>query len=106
MEGSQHIRTERKYLILKKYIYPTYETTIRIRNISEVIVNDKAHIVLFTFNEYAKINNGYRLMFNEDMYIDLICGGEPKGEIIDKKVPDKHTYVTTLLFMDFGNRTK
>jgi hypothetical protein len=105
-EDKEHIRTERKYLIFKKYIYPTYETILRIKNISKVMVNDKAHIVLFTFNKCMKTNNGYRLLFNEDMYIDLISEGELRGEMINKEVPDKHTYVTTLLFMDFGNKTK
>jgi hypothetical protein len=74
--------------------------------VSMVKVNDKSHIVLFTFNKYMKINNGYRLLFNEDMYIDLIGEGELRGEMINKEVPDKHTYVTTLMFMDFGSKTK
>jgi hypothetical protein len=105
-DDKEHIRTERKYLIFKKHIYPTYETILQIKNIAMVKVNDKSHIVLFTFNKCMKIYNGYRLLFNEDMYIDLICDGEPSGEMINKEVPDKHTYVTTLMFMDFGSKTK
>ena len=105
-DDKKNIRTERKYLIFKKYIYPTYETILRLNNISKAIIQDKAQIVLFTFNKIMKTDNGYRLLFNENMDIDLLCAGEPSGEVVNKEVPDKHTYITTFLFMDFGNKTK
>ena len=105
-EDEDNIRTERRFLIFKRYIFPTYETTLRLNNVSEVIVNDKAKIRLYTFNKCIKSLNGCRLIFNEDMYIDLKCEGEPKGEMIDKEVPDKNTYMTTMLFMDNGYKTK
>jgi len=50
-EDEDNIRTERRFLIFKRYIFPTYETTLRLNNVSEVIINDKAKIRLYTFNK-------------------------------------------------------
>ena len=105
-ENKDNIRTKRKLLIFKTYIYPTLEATVTIDNVTNVSVEDKAKIGCFTFNQVEKTDTGCTLFFNEAMAIALVYEGEISGEITYREMPDMNTYVTSLGILDFGYRTK
>jgi hypothetical protein len=54
---------------------PVAEVTLRFSRVSNCVVADDARVGRHTFNEIERVSNGVRLLFNENLDIDLELDG-------------------------------
>ncbi len=87
--------SKRKFIFLTKHIFPMAEASLTIKNVESINVVDKADIEEFTFNECQPEKNAYRLIFCEDMEIELNINGRPNGKFKDIQVLEEKGSLVT-----------
>ena len=96
---------QRIFLLLTRHYFPLLETVVTLRGVEDVLVQDRAGIGTYTFNNVQRIPSGCRFVFNEDLEIDVTFQDQPRGEFRDEReLSDRRGYVTSLGFVDFGIR--
>jgi len=103
---STRVVRKRKWLVFTRDYYPVLETVVTVRAVHKVTVHDRARIGTYTFNAIEPTASGCRLLFNENLEIDLDFKGEPRGYLRERELGDRRGYVPSLVLVDFGFRVE
>lgn len=98
------VESARKFLILSVYRVPLVQTALRLKGIRDSRIKDAAQIGTYTFNECLRTARGCRLVFNEDLEVELDFIGEPTGEFRDERILEKRGTYTSFWFIETGMR--
>ena len=75
------LEIQRKSVIHTVYRFPLFQMVLSLHGVSAQQVRDGSRIGRYTFNYCRKTAKGWRLVFCEDMEIDLALAGIPRGEL-------------------------
>jgi len=107
LDDPTRVVRQRTYLVLVTHYYPVVETRVTLEGVKAVTVRDRAEIGTYTFNDLHRTDTGCRLVFNEDLEINVQFAGDLRGEFRDEReLPNHRGYITSLGPIDFGFRVE
>lgn len=81
--------------IFTKYTFPHVESQLKLKGIKNYKIIDKSNIGTYTFNECQRHNKVYKLLFCENMEMEITFGEHPSGQLNDLTLLNKEGSYTS-----------